>query len=306
MTLVAGALDRQPGPGTDAAGLEAAYRHCWRIATSHYENFTVGSWLLPRRLRRHVAAIYAWARTADDLADEGEVAPAERLARLDTWGAALERSAAGNGRHPIFVAVGDTIRTFELPLEPFRKLLDAFRMDVRFQPFPTFAALREYCRHSADPVGHLVLALFGYRDERRRELADAICTGLQLANFWQDVASDAARGRCYLPEEDLARFGCTAAEVVAGTAGTRGRDLLAFQVERARTHLERGLALAGLVDRRLAREVLLFGWGGLAALDAIAAVDHDVVRRRPELSRRHKSALVVRALLTRTAREREA
>src|SRR6266404_5611726 len=167
--------------------LDAAYRHCWQITTAHYENFTVGSWLLPRRLRRHIAAIYAFARTADDLADEGSASVAERVARLNEWEQALDECYRGQPRGPLFVALADTVQQFDLPIDEFRRLLQAFRMDVEFRPFATFEALRQYCRCSADPVGHLILALFGYRDVRRRHLADQICTGLQLANFWQDI-----------------------------------------------------------------------------------------------------------------------
>ncbi len=294
--------------GTEAAGgastadtpaLAAAYRHCWRIATAHYENFTVGSWLMPRRLRRHVAAIYAFARTADDLADEGEQPAAERLARLGDWEAALEDCFAGRPRGPLFVALGRTVAECELPIEPFRRLLSAFRSDVVFRPFPTFTALRDYCRCSADPVGHLVLHLFGYRDAFRQEVADRICSGLQLANFWQDLVIDAGRGRFYVPLEDLERFGCTPAELLAGARSDACHRLLAFEVARARALLTEGLELATLVDRRLAREVRLFAWGGLAILGAIEAVGYDVFTRRPTLSKGRKAELVLRALLSR-------
>ena len=283
-----------------AADVDAAYDHCWRVARAHYENFTLGSWLLPRRLRRHVAAIYAFARTADDLADEGTLSPAERLRRLAAWEVGLDDAFAGRANEPTLVALGHTAATFDLPVEPFRRLLAAFRADVEFRPFPTFAALRDYCRHSADPVGHLILHLFGYRDRRRQELADRICTGLQLTNFWQDVGVDATKGRVYVPEEDLARFGCPAGEVLCGAPSDGFRRLIAFEVARTRTLLVDGLALAALVERRLAREVLMFGWAGLAVLRAIEAIDYDVMRRRPTVPMRRKLALMMRALVTRT------
>jgi squalene synthase HpnC len=294
---VAGPLRAAP-PTT--AELEAAYDHCWRIARAHYENFPLGSWLLPRPLRRHVAAIYAFARTLDDLADEGTAPAAERLDRLEAWEVALEAAFAGSARHPILVALADTAARFELGADPFWRLLAAFRADVAFRPFPTFAALRAYCANSADPVGHLVLGLFGYRDEPRRALADEICTGLQLANFWQDVAIDAAKGRLYVPAEDLDRFGCRADDLMRGVSTAACRDLMAFEVERTRRLLAEGLELALTVDRRLAREVLLFGWAGLEVLRAIEAVDYDVFARRPTVSGRRKLALVARALVTRT------
>jgi phytoene synthase len=286
--------------------VDAAYRHCWQIARSHYENFTVGSWLLPRRLRRHIAAIYAFARTADDFADEGAINAPERLAHLDAWEHQLEDCYRGRCTHPIFVALADTADRFELPIDPFRKLLHAFRADAESKPFETFDSLLEYCRCSADPVGHLILYLFGYRDPARQQLADQICTGLQLANFWQDIGVDAAKGRVYVPLEDLARFGCLADDVKTGVCSPAVRELMQFEVDRTRGMLTRGIELAAHVDRRLAREVCLFAWGGLAILDAIETVDYDVFTRRPTLSKRAKVKLILRALVMRRPRPQRA
>jgi 15-cis-phytoene synthase len=285
------------GAQREHGDVAAAYRHCWRIATTHYENFTLGSWLLPRHLRCHIAAVYAFARTADDIADEGTLEPAVRLARLQQWEQQLEQCYAGRADKPTFIALRDTVERFEIPIEPFRKLLRAFRSDVEFRPFPTFAALRDYCRCSADPVGHLILYLFGYRDAQRQQLADQICTGLQLANFWQDLAVDAAKGRVYVPQDDLRHFGCSAADLTQATCTPPVRGLIGFQVERARTLLTDGLALTAQVEPRLGREVWLFASGGLEILRAIEAVDYDVVTRRPTLSRWTKTRLVLRALL---------
>jgi phytoene synthase len=285
---------RRPGRGDETA---AAYRHCWQIASAHYENFTLGSWFLPRALRRHIAAIYAFARTADDIADEGDLEPASRLARLRRWEHQLEDCYRGRAHDPIFIALRDTVQRFAIPIDPFRQLLQAFRADAEFQPFPTFAALRDYCRRSADPVGHLILYLFGYCDAQRQQLADQICTGLQLANFWQDVAVDAARGRIYVPEEDLARFGCAAAELAHGVQTPALQKLMAFEVERTRNMLTKGLALTAVVERRLAREVWLFASGGLEILRAIEAVDCDVFTRRPTVSKWTKTRLVLQALV---------
>lgn len=285
-----------------AVGLDAAYRICRQIATAHYENFTVGSWLLPRRMRNPIAAIYAFARTADDFADEGEVPAAERLARLAVWQEHLEACYAGRSTDPVFIALADTVARFEIPIVPFRRLLEAFRQDVAFQPLETFAELRAYCRLSADPVGHLVLALFGYRDAERRVLADQICTGLQLANFWQDVSVDAAKGRIYVPIEDLRQFGCSAADITRGEPTEALRALLRFEVERARALLRDGLALAGTVERRLAREVRLFAGGGLAILDAIEAQGYDVFTSRPTVSRQRKVHLLLHSLVTQWSR----
>lgn len=284
-------------PLADARAIAAAYRHCWRIATTHYENFTVGSWLLPRHLRRPIAAIYAFARAADDFADEGESAASERVARLADWEKNLDACYAGAATDPVFVALGDTVRRFNIPRDPFLQLLDAFRQDIAFRPFGTFADLRAYCRRSAAPVGHLVLALFGYHDATRRALADEICTGLQLANFWQDVAVDAQKGRVYLPLEDLERFACTADDVMRGRPTAALCELLRWQVDRARSLLQHGLGLAQQVDRRCARQVRLFAWGGVSILNRIAVQDFDVFSSRPTLSRGEKAALVLRALV---------
>lgn len=274
-----------------------AYRHCWQIATTHYENFTLGSWLLPRRLRRHLAAIYAFARTADDFADEGTASATTRLEQLDAWERALEGCYAGHATHPIFVALADTVAAFALPIEPFRKLLAAFRADVEWRGFETDQDLLAYCRNSADPVGHLILYLFGYRDAARPVLADKICTGLQLANFWQDLGVDAGRGRLYLPRATLADYGVYPGALRRGETSAELRRCLAAEVGRARGFLVEGQALAGLVVPRLGREVRLFAAGGLAILAKIEANDYDVLSRRPTLSRREKTRVVLETLL---------
>lgn len=297
-SLAGGAASELPRrSGVRAREVASAYRECGRIARGHYENFTVGSFLLPRTLRRHVAALYAFARAADDMADEGDLSRAERLARLDAWEWALDEAWRGRPTEPVFVALADTALRFAIPITPFKRLLRAFRSDVDFRPFATFAELRDYCRDSADPVGHLVLYLFGHGDVRRQELSDLVCTGLQLANFWQDVSVDAQKGRVYVPREDLERFGVDESDLLAGRDGAGVRALIAFEVERAREHLTRGLELADLVSPRLAREVRMFAGGGFAILDRIEASGHDVVARRPTLSRADKAAVLLRGLV---------
>jgi len=270
-----------------------AYRHCGRIAAAHYENFTVGSWMLPRRLRHHLAAIYAFARTADDFADEG-VAPAEvRLAQLDRWERALDEAFAGRPVGPVFVALADTVRRFDLPDDPFRRLLRAFRADVRWRGFDDDEALLAYCADSANPVGHLVLYLFGYRDPGRQALADRICTGLQLANFWQDLGIDVARGRLYLPRATLAQFGVDPMNVLRGHEDPELRRCLEAEVDRAGRLLSEGETLAVRVDARLGREVRLFAAGGQAILRKIAAAGSRVLVQRPTLTRREKAQLAL-------------
>jgi squalene synthase HpnC len=260
------------------ADLADAYAYCARLARWHYENFTIASWLMPREMRPHMHAIYAYARIADDFADEEH-----DLAKLDGWERELDLAYAGAPRHPVFVALADTVRRFDIPRQPFADLLQAFRSDVEFKGFETIDDLLGYARYSANPVGRLVLYLFGYRDARRQELSDRICTGLQLANFWQDVAIDWAKGRVYLPRRDIARFGYSIDELSAQLVNPAFIALMRHEIEFARDLLSSGAALSALVGPRLRRDILMFAGGGLAILRAIEAVDYDVYRARPSL-----------------------
>jgi len=284
----------------DAGRLDAAYAHCARLAQGHYENFTVGSWLLPRRLRLDLAAVYAFARGADDLADEGDATPAARLARLAAWEAQLIACARypAAAEDPVFLALGHTIARHELPVGALQDLLAAFRRDASGATgaFPTFTDVLEYCRCSANPVGRLVLALFGHRDLERQVLSDHVCTALQLTNFWQDVAADYARGRVYIPQADLDAFPGSRAALEEGRATLAFRALLAFEVARTRALFERGAPLAELVSGRLRREVRIFVRGGLAILDRLDAVEHDVFTRRPTLGRADLARLALGSL----------
>jgi phytoene synthase len=298
MSTVAGALPQLAGT-VDPDRLAAAYAHCLRVARGHYENFTIGSWLLPRRLRRDLAAVYAFARGADDIADEGP--DAGRLERLGAWEEQLLACAAkpAAARDPVFLALGDTIARHGLDVGTLRDLLRAFRRDASgdTRGFATFADVLEYCRCSANPVGRTVLALFGHRDDERQARSDDVCTALQLTNFWQDVDGDLGRGRCYIPEEDLDRF-AGSREALAERRATDGfRALMAFEVDRTRALFRRGLALAGLVNGRLGREVRVFAGGGLAILDRLEAVGYDVFTRRPTLSRAALARVVLRGVL---------
>lgn len=276
--------------------VDAAFAACERIARARYENFTIGSRLLPRHLRRHIAAIYAYARTADDFADE-QPDRRQAAAALDRWERELDACYAGVPRDPIFVALAETVRQFEIPIEPFQRLLAAFRMDIAFSGFRTFDELGRYCASSANPVGHLVLYLFGYRDGARQARADDICTALQLTNCWQDVDRDLAKGRVYIPTEDLARFGYSQADLAGRRVTAAFRELMAFECERARGLFARGLPLVDMVEPRAGREIQLFARGGLAILERLAAIDYDIFRVRPTLSRWAKAGLVVRSLL---------
>ncbi|HXG42492.1 MAG TPA: squalene synthase HpnC [Dehalococcoidia bacterium] len=277
-----------------ASGLDEAFAYCRRVALGHYENFTVASWLLPRHLRPHMYVIYAYCRGVDDLGDE---AAGDRLALLDEWEAELRRAYRGQARHPVFVALAHTVRQFEIPPEPFLKLIEANRMDQRQHRYPTYADLLHYCEHSANPVGHLVLYLFGYRDRERQRLSDSTCTGLQLANFWQDVSRDLDMGRIYIPLEDMAAFDYSEQDLLDRVYDDRFRRLMAFEVQRARRLFAEGLKLADMVAGRLRLDVKLFNLGGLAVLDAIEDIDYEVLRRRPTLSRARKALLALRGLL---------
>ena len=261
--------------------VKSAYEYCARLATTHYENFTIASWLMPRELRPSMHAIYAYARMADDFADEEQ-----DLGKLDQWERELDLCFAGTPRHPVFVALADTVRRYDIPREPFEDLLVAFRSDVNFRGFDTLAEiLVAYTRYSANPVGRLVLYLFGYRDDERQHLSDLVCSGLQLANFWQDVAIDLDKHRIYFPREDMRQFGVTPAMLARRAATPEFLALMRHEVGLARDMLLRGAELHRMVDRRLRRDILMFAGGGLAILGAIERVHYDVFNRRPKLGK---------------------
>jgi squalene synthase HpnC len=270
---------------------DLAFRYCMRLARAHPENFFIGSLFLPRAKRRHLAAVYAYARLADDIAD-GDLPTAEKIAGLDCWERRLDDCLRGVATHPVFVALGETVREAALPVEPLRALLRAFRYDATFRPFATFEDLTRYCDNSANPVGRLVLALFDYRDEERARLSDAICTALQLTNFWQDLGIDIANGRLYLPLEDLERFGVNQRALESGGSPGRLPELLRFEVERTRDLFARGLALADRVKPWVGREVRMFASGGLTILKRIEDGGYSPVERRPRLTRRDKLRLL--------------
>ncbi len=278
-----------------APTLQEARAWCKRLAESHYENFHVASWFLPAELRPHFHSIYAYCRISDDLGDEvGNTA--EALALLDMWGRELDACYEGRARHPVFVALTETIRACSIPKGPFADLLTAFRQDQTVTRFETMHDVLEYCRYSANPVGRLVLYACGYADEERFRLSDATCSALQLANFWQDVRVDYAKGRVYLPQDDMRRFGVRDETISQGIATPGFRALLHCQVDFARRLFEEGLPLIGMVGRELALDLDLFSRGGLEILRAIEHQDYDVLRERPAISKRTKIALALRAV----------
>ena len=258
------------------------------MAVDHYENFPVASLLLPRHLREPVAAIYGFARSADDFADEGALSAAERLALLNGYRRELDNLEAGKPTdHPIFRRLRPVIAQYRLPLGLFRDLLDAFAQDVVQDRYPDYADLLDYCRRSANPVGRLLLHLFNAADDENLRQSDAICSALQLINHWQDVAIDIhknASGRIYLPDEDLATFGVNAEQIRSGHCDDRFRALMAFEVNRARSLMQSGAPLGRRLPGRIGLESRTLIAGGLRILDKIEAVNFDVFLRRPTLT----------------------
>ncbi len=278
-----------------------AHRYCMRLARGHYENFTVASLLLPRHLLRHFHAVYAYCRWADDLADETG-GTAQALALLAWWRSELLRCYAGHATHPVFVALGETVRRFDIPPDPFLDLLRAFEQDQRVRSYQTYTELLRYCRYSANPVGHLVLYLSRRFDTERAALADHVCTALQLANFWQDVARDLDMGRVYLPEEDQRKFGYSRDDLQRRHFTPAFAELMRFEVDRTRDLFYRGQPLLDLVPSAVRADVDLFLRGGLAVLRKIESAGYDVLSRRPVLQKWEKGVLLAGALWRRVQR----
>lgn len=304
-------LEREPGAWDALAGApkgfltpeerptgEEASRWCRHLATTHYENFHVATWFLPKRVRPHFESVYAFCRVSDDLGDEvADTATALRL--LTAWDLMLDEcyDAPERSRHPVFVALRDTIVAFDLPRELFHDLLRAFQQDQVKTHYETWDETVAYSRYSANPVGRLVLMVCGYRDEHRAQMSDHICTALQLANFWQDMVRDAAIPRRYVPAEYMDRFGVEEGQIEGRVFTAEFREMTKALVDRTRAMLREGAALPGTVDRELAVTLRLFAQGGEAILDGIAAQGYDTLRGRPVVSRRRKVMLLAGALM---------
>lgn len=276
-----------------------AFAYCTRLTKAHYENFPVGSLITPAALQPAVHSLYAFMRTADDFSDEDRRPgdEAERLAYLWTWQAMLDECMEGKARHPIFIALRSTIDRYRLPVQWLSDLLHAFTMDCTVRRYETFDEVLTYCRYSANPVGRLILTLFGYRDDERYQLSDAICTGLQLANHWQDVSIDWQKDRMYLPQEDMKRFGVTEAHLMNRTFDAAFRRLMEFEVERVWQLFRSGQSLPERVKGRLRWELRLTWLGGTRVLEKIQALDYDVLHTRPVVTRVDWLRLGLRALL---------
>jgi squalene synthase HpnC len=278
-----------------APTLAEAQQYCRVLAESHYENFHVASWLLPKRLRAHFHSIYAYCRISDDLGDEVG-SQAQALALLDVWQEQLDACYRGEAKHPVFVALRETIRICDIPKEPFADLLTAFRQDQTVTRYASMGDVLGYCRYSANPVGRLVLYACGYRDEERFALSDETCSALQLANFWQDLREDFGRGRIYLPQDAMAAAGVDETMLADRQATPAFRELMREQIAYTGAMFARGAKLIGMVDRELAVDLDLFTRGGVEILRAIEVRRYDVLSARPTISKPRKAMLLLHAL----------
>ncbi len=286
---------------TEVPSVAEAEVYCATLARTHYENFPVVSWLLPKRLHQHFYNVYAFCRWSDDLGDEvGDPALAREL--LSWWRGELNDCYAGRVRHPVFVALRRTIQQFAMPSEPFTDLISAFEQDQTVREYETFDQLLDYCRRSANPVGRLVLRLGECDSPQHVAWSDSVCTGLQLANFWQDVARDAAMGRTYLPRADRLRFGLTDEQWQLQRSTPEFTTLMRFEVDRAREYLRAGLPLVGAVPSWLQIDIDLFIHGGLQILDEIGTIHYRVWEVRPRVSQWAIVRLLVRSLVRRAKR----
>jgi squalene synthase HpnC len=287
---------RSPAALDEAYDLPQALAYTRWLATHHYENFHVVSFLLPKRLHQDFYNVYSYCRWADDLGDEiGDTAESLRL--LAWWRGELDAMYAGRTKHPVFVALAPTVQRYGIPREPFDNLIRAFEQDQTVTRYRNWEELFGYCRNSANPVGRLVLYLCGYGDERRQKLSDATCTALQLANFWQDVTVDLLKDRVYLPLDLLARHGYTVEELFARRVTSGFRDAMREAVEKARELFTAGLPLPRLVDRRLALDIDLFSRGGMRVLEKIERQGYDVLGARPAISKGERVRLLLGSLV---------
>ena len=277
---------------------EEARRYTRWLATHHYENFSVVSWLLPRRLHQHFYNVYSYCRWSDDLGDEVPD-PKIALKLLDAWDEELQEMYAGRASHPVFIALAETVTALEIPIEPFRDLLIAFRQDQKVHRYENWGGVLDYCRFSANPVGRLVLFLAGYRDAERQALSDATCTALQLANFWQDVDRDLEKNRIYIPLDLLHEKGLTVEDLFARNFDDRYVKVMQALIARTRTLFAAGAPLAGRVSPSIRVDIELFSRGGLAVLDRIESMGYNTLQHRPAISRATQIGLLGRALLDR-------
>lgn len=269
--------------------LDEAEKYCSEIARSHYENFVVSNWFTPPEVKQDIENIYAFCRYGDDLGDDAPFPPEQRLQLLNEWeedlNRAAEKSWSGNPKHPILLAVQKTAAKYSIPVEPFRRLIQAFKLDQTKNRYNNWNELRDYCVHSADPVGHLFLHVYGHDDEEMRTLADNTCTALQLANHWQDVSRDLEQDRIYVPLDEMERFGYTIEMYNNKEVNDAWRALIKFQVDRAQDMFDEGRKLWDKVDPRLAVDLRMFTMGGEAVLRSIRKLNYNTFAKRPRVSK---------------------
>lgn len=279
------------------SSVDEAFAYCADVTKAHYENFPVASVFLPEEKRPYIQAIYAFSRAADDMADELDLPAQRRLDALNDWENQLHECYTGQARHPVFIALRETVRNLDIPKEPLLDLLAAFKRDVVQNRYETFDDVLSYCRCSANPVGRLVLMIFGYREETLVQLSDHICTALQLTNFWQDVAVDRKKNRLYIPLEDCRTFGYSLEFWDTETADASFRKLMKFQVDRTRDLFYAGARLPSLVERELQLELKLVWFGGMAVLRKLEKIKFDLFHRRPTLTTFNKVMILFRGLV---------
>lgn len=276
--------------------LDEAYALCTDVTQKHYENFPVASLFLPAEKRPYVQAIYAFSRIADDFADEEGMDQQTRLQRLDDWENALKLCYEGKAEHPVFIALADTVSKLSIPIELLMDLLTAFRVDVTKNRYENFDEVLNYCRFSANPVGRLVLLIFGYGSEEYFKYSDYICTALQLTNFYQDVANDLEKNRIYIPRDEIAEYGYSEEELKRKTYNKQFENLMKLQIVRAKKLFYEGAALPALVDRDLQLELKLVWFGGMAVLRKLEFRKFDVFKKQFKLNTWNKLMIFIRAL----------
>lgn len=288
-----------PAAVTNNRAADAAFEYCAKLTAAHYENFPVASLFLPEEKRAYVQAIYAFSRCADDFADEGSLSAAARLELIDDWERKLDRSYEGEADHPVFIALAETVRKNSIPRKYLADLLSAFRQDVVQNRYETLPDLLDYCSRSANPVGRIVLHIFGHRDESLGLLSDEICSALQLANFWQDIGVDLQKDRLYLPRSEMALHGYSEAEWKGRVVNDRFRSLMRSMVEMTREKFRAGVTLPALAEREISLELRLVWLGGMTILREIDRLGYDLYDSRPALGTRRKFGIVLRGFFMR-------
>lgn len=282
--------------------LESCQKYCAKIAKSNYENFIISNWFTPKDIKQHIQNIYAFCRYGDDLGDEAPFPPNERILLLEEWMEDLERAYnlgnepwEGNPKHPIIRALASTAKKFEIPITPFKRLIEAFKLDQVKTRYSNYNELKHYCLHSADPVGHLFLYIYGYKDEELQLISDNTCTALQLANHWQDVSRDLDQNRIYMPIDEMEKFGYSLDDYKNRVVNDEWRALMRFQVDRARKLFEKGTELWEKVDSRLVVDLRMFTMGGLAVLDSIESQGYDTWTSRPTVSKLKQLRMLIKS-----------